>query len=158
MLLPVFFSCSKEEEVRQPENIMGIWSPDDSTYLEFTTNNSVYHLTIEQQDGESIGLWVRDVYYYEPGYDLVIYLTAGHDADVYQIVEMTADRLTWCWVKNIDITDMGSTDAVGHLIGEIINEAQEGFKLNPELYQNFTRISEDRFFSIIESLDIDYPW
>ena len=148
-------SCSKEEEVRRPEDILGVWSPDDTTYLEFSTGNVVHRLQIEYQDGESIGWWTEDVFYYEPGYNLVIYISSDYTAQVYEVVKLSSRQLTWCWVDEIKAT---STSSIGQIIGDIIKKAQEGYKLDPELFQDFTKISEDDFFSLLESLDIQYPW
>ena len=154
----VFAACSKDDEgVRMPENIIGIWAASDSHYLEFGEDYTVHNLEIEYQDGESIGLWNNDAYLYEPGYHIVIYLT-GTKADVFQVVDLSQDLLTWCWVKQIEIDESINKETIGHIIGDIIKDAQEGFKLNPELYQTFHKISEDEFFSILEKLDIMYPW
>lgn len=151
----IFSSCNHDDEVRMPEEIMGVWSPNDDVYLEFCDDNIVRHLNISYQDGESIGTWTTDVYYYEPGYNLVIYLSAEHHADVYEIVELSSDKLTWCWVDEINARD---AESIGQIIGDIINKAQEGFHLDPELYQTFNKISKDEFLSIIENLDLNYPW
>ena len=140
-----------------PENIIGIWSPSDSRYLEFGNDYTVHNLEIEYQDGESIGIWNNDAYLYEPGYHIVIYMS-GTKADVYQIIELNETYMTWCWVEEVEIDDTASKETIGHLIGDIIKKAQEGFHLNPELYQTFRKISEDEFYSILESLDIMYPW
>ena len=140
-----------------PEDIIGIWSPSDSHYLEFGKDYTVHNLEIEYQDGESIGLWRTDAYLYEPGYHIVIYMT-GTQADVYQIVALDPNQMTWCWVEKIEIDDTANKETIGHLIGDIIKKAQEGFDLNPELYQSFRKISQDEFFSILEKLDIMYPW
>ena len=154
-----FFSCSKDEEVRTPEDILGVWSPSDSQYLEFGTDHRVHNLRIYYQDGMSIGDWVNDVYFYEPGYNLVIYITDEMEADVYEIVELNSKKLTWCPVDKIDPDKLqGGTQDIGKVIGEIINKAQEGYKLNPELYQSLRKISQNEFFSILERLDIEYPW
>lgn len=155
-LLLVMAGCKKDDDVREPADILGVWSPGDNYYLEFTSeNNSVYNLEIEYQDGESIGKWTRDVYYYEPGYNLVVYLSSSHTAAVYQIVEFTGNKFTWCWVEDIDAD---TTESIGKIIGEIINQAQEGFKLDPALYQTFQKIPKDKFYELLESLDIEYPW
>lgn len=151
-----FFSgCSGDDEVRKPDDILGVWSPSENVYLEFSTDNIIHHLDIEMQDGETIGLWTEEVYYYEPGYNLVIYLTSGHEAVVYEIVTMNSSKLVWCPVDEIEAT---SADEVGQIIGDIIKKAQEGYNLDPELFQSFNRVSEDKFYAIIESLDITYPW
>ncbi|MCH5225564.1 MAG: hypothetical protein J1D77_06165 [Muribaculaceae bacterium] len=148
-------ACSKEEDMRMPDDILGVWTPSADTYLEFSTNNSVYRLQIEEEGGESFGQFYRDVYYYEPGYNLVVYLSSSHTAAVYKIVELSESYFTWCWVEDIEAT---SADSIGQVIGQIINQAQEGFKLDPALYQTFRKISQEQYFSILENLNIDYPW
>lgn len=158
-LLPLLsFGCSDDNnDVRRPEDIIGIWSPSGNRYLEFGDDYTVHNLDIYYQDGEYIGDWITDAYLYEPGYHLVIYLT-GTQADVFQIIEMSENSLTWCWVEKIEFDETINKDNIGHILGDIIKEAQEGFKLDPELYQSFRRISYDEFYSILESLDIMYPW
>lgn len=151
-----FYSCkSDDEEVRKPADIEGVWSPKDNVYLNFCPDNTVHRLVVEYQDGESIGVWSRDVYFYEPGYNLVIYISAESEADVYEIVELTPSRLVWCWVDEMEVhTD----SSIGEVVGEIIKKAQEGFTLNPELYETFDKISENQYLSILESLDLQDPW
>ena len=139
------FSCSKDEDMRMPENIIGIWSPSDSRYLEFGNDYTVHNLEIEYQDGESIGIWNNDAYLYEPGYHIVIYMS-GTKADVYQIIELNETYMTWCWVEDIEAE---SAESIGAIIGQIINQAQAGFKLDPDLYQSFTRIPKDKFLDIL---------
>lgn len=151
----ILFSCSDEDKVRMPADILGVWSPSDTVYLEFGDDNVVHHLLIEEQDGERIGEWTKDVYFYEPGYNLVIYLTSDHQAQVYEIIELTSERLIWCWVYDIDVA---ASDDISQVLGDIIIKAQEGFHLDPALYQTLRYIPQERFFSIIESLDINYPW
>lgn len=153
----VSLSCSHEEDVRMPEDIMGVWSPSSTRYLEFSEGYTVHNLDIEYQDGESIGLWTVDAYLYEPGYHLVIYLT-GNKADVFQIISLDSSQMTWCWVEQIEFDESMSKENIGKILGNIIKEAQEGFHLDPEHYQSFKKISEDDFFSILESLNIMYPW
>lgn len=152
----LLISCSNDnDDVRLPEDILGVWSPSSDVYLEFLEKNEIRHLQVEYQDGESIGLWTKDVYYYEPGYNLVIYLSGEREADVYQIVEMTHTHMTWCWV---DAVTASNTEDIGKVIGDIIKKAQEGYKLDPALYQSFLRLTQDQFFDVLEKLDLNYPW
>lgn len=155
-LISLVSACSDNNSpMRIPSDIYGVWSPDNETYFEYCEENIVHKLQIEFQDNESIGEWTKDVYYYEPGYNLVIYLAGENKADVYQIVEMTEQKMTWCWVDEVVAVN---TESVGHIIGDIIKQAQEGYKLNPALYKTFVKIPQEKFFSILESLDIEYPW
>lgn len=151
-------ACSNSDnDVRMPVDIVGVWSPNDSQYLDFQANNTIRNVKVETQDGETIGIITDDVYFYEPGYNLVVYITADQTANVYQIIDMTDNRLTWCWVK--DITDeYDGEENIGSIIGQIIKEAQEGFKLDPGNYQSFNKISEDKFLEILESLDLLDMW
>lgn len=151
-------SCSdNNDDVRTPADIVGVWSPSDNVYLDFSEDNTIRNVRIEVEDGETVGVITDDVYFYEPGYNLVVYITAEQTANVYQIVSMTDKRLTWCWVK--DITDKYDGEVnIGSIIGEIIKEAQEGFKLDPGHYQSFNKISEDKFLEILESLDLLDSW
>ena len=155
--ISVFASCSKEEEVRMPDNILGVWQLTPDYYFQFHDDNVSKEFQIDHQDWESIGKWSWDnVFYYEPGYNIVIYITSEHQANVYQVTELTQDKLTWCWVDEINAQE---TNNAGSIIGEIINKAQEGFELNPELYETFTRIPEDEFLEILDHLDyILNPW
>ena len=157
ILLPAFFltSCSEDDDIRMPDDILGVWSPSESVFLQFQSDNIVHRLEIEEQDGESIGWWYQDVYYYEPGYNLVIYLTSDHEAKVYQIVELTSDRLTWCFVYQINISD---TESITQALGEIINRAQEGFRLDPALFEYFHYVPEDTFLDIMDNIELNYPW
>lgn len=149
-------ACSKDnEDLRTTENILGVWSPNENLYMEFGDNHTIHNLRIFYQDNERIGEWNDEVYYYEPGYNLVIYLTYDHKAYVYQIISLTDESLTWCWVKEISV---GNANQMGLIIGEIIKEAQEGFKLDPGLYETFRRVPEDEFLNILENLNIMYPW
>lgn len=141
-----------------PEDILGIWAMNSDSFLQFKEDNIVTPFNIVYQDGEAIGRWSwNDVYYYEPGYQLVIYLTSDHNADVYQVVELNGSRLVWCWVDQITVE--GGKDAIGQIIGDIINKAQEGYQLDPELYQSFSRMSEEGFLKLLDSLDLILdPW
>lgn len=150
-------SCSDNDDVRMPDDIMGIWSPSDNRYLELSEDFTVHNLEILYQDGESIGQWTTDAFLYEPGYHILLYST-GTKVDVYQIIELTSSQMIWCWVEEVHLDEVEGKEGLGKIIGKIIKEAQEGFNINPELYQTFQKISENDFLSIIEKLNIIYPW
>lgn len=154
-LLTAFSSCSKDDDsVRVPEDIIGIWKLSDTDYYRFNQDYTVRRLQIEYQDGESIGIWTTDSYLYEPGYQIVIYLS-GNKADVYQIVDLTSNGFTWCWVEEVNAENAGNSESIGKIIGEIIKQAQEGFNLDPELFESFRKISEEEYLDIIAGLDLD---
>lgn len=152
-------SCSNDDMMRTPDDIMGIWMSEDqeNVYLEFSDNNEVHYLKLDYDDNETIGLWELDVYIYEPGYNLVIYINHNNEAMVYKIISLDSRYLTWCKVKDID-PETVSRENIGQLIGQILNEAQEGFTTYPELYQTFKRIPENEYLEMLERLDIFYPW
>lgn len=145
--------CRSHDDVREPADIMGVWSPDASNYYDFTTENEVHHLTISYQDGLSIGRWNQEVYYYEPGYQLVIYLSGSYEAIVYEIVTLNSRTLTWC---PVDVINGADAHNIGQIIGDIIKQAQEGYKLDPSLYQTFRKVSEDEYLEVVESLDVSF--
>lgn len=151
LILP---ACSDNDEVRMPDDIVGIWSPSDTRYLDFQENYSLFNLEIFSREGERYGQMTQDGYLYEPGYQIVIYLN-GTGADVYQVVKLTSSELTWCWVDEIS-TENADRENIGKILGDIIKKAQEGFKLDPELYQSFRKISQEEYLEVIESLD--YIW
>lgn len=158
VFLFVSVACSKDDDhVRTPADIVGVWSTSSSYYLEFNDDNTARLLEISEQDGETIGTWSEDVYLYEPGYNLVVYLDYPNDISVYQIVSLSSTEFVWCWVKDIR-EQYEAGESIGNIIGQIINEAQDGFTLNPELYQTFYKVPEDKFLEILESLNIVYPW
>lgn len=151
-------ACSHDQEpMRQPSDIVGVWTPGDSLYLDMLSDNSVRALYVEEQDGLSIGTWHQEVYFYEPGYNLLIYIDYKQKCDVYQIIELTDKEMTMCWVENIKAETV-EKEGIGKIVGHILNEAQEGFKLDPAYYQTLHRISEDQFLEIVENISILDPW
>ena len=149
--------------MRTPNDIIGIWLSQDDVYRVFGDDNRVKKFFIDFQDNQYIGKWAYDeVYYYEPGYNLVIYITDEYEATVYELVDLNEDNFTWCPVDKLNMEDLegiDGTEGIGKIIGQIINKAQEGYDLNPELYMSFKRVSEDKFMDVLDSLDlILQPW
>ena len=148
----LFASCSKEEEVRTPDAILGIWSPSENLYMTFTDNYTVLNLEVTEEDGYKIGLTSTDAYFYEPGYQIVIYMMGTH-ATVFQIVKLTQSELVWCPVDEITFDQAQEADEIGQLIGDIIKKAQEGYDLDPELYESLRSVSESEYRQMEDSLD-----
>lgn len=153
IVFSTFFSgCEKNEEpIRSPEDILGIWAGTDSNYFQFNDDHTVRMLEVSQVDSDLIGTWYDNVYFYEPGYNILLYLDFPNDLEVYQILYLDSNEMQWCWVKSLRDT-YSKDDEIGTIIGDIIKEAQEGFPLNPELYQTFHKISEDQFLDIVDKL------
>lgn len=155
----MFNSCSKDdEEVRMPGDILGIWMVNDNEFIEFGSDYSVHKLILEENDGVIYGEWQEEVFYYEPGYNLVVYLDSRQKASIYEVVSLTPQTLTWCWVKELEVNDASTIEEIGNVIGDVIKDAQEGFTLNPELYQTFSRISKEEFQTILDDLGIIDPF
>ena len=150
-------ACSNDDShMRTSADILGVWSPGSGEYREFLNNQTVRNLTVETQDDLTIGTWEEEVYYYEPGYEIVLYITAHQEGEVYKVIDLTDKKLVWCPVDKIEVIDRD--ESIGHIIGNIINKAQEGYPTNPELYETFAKISENDFLSILSGLDLIYPW
>ena len=160
LLLVARSSCRSDDPIVRTEyDIMGVWTNGEGRYMRLGDDTRAYNLYVTEQDGETIGWWEQDGYFYEPGYNILLYIDNRSILDVFQIVTLTESEMTICWVKEITVSDIMTGDKeVGQLIGEIIKEAQEGFQLDPALYQYFYRISEEEFLKIVDSLDLYYPW
>ena len=153
-------ACSHEDlEVRHQDEIMGVWTDGDGSYMEFMADNTLINLKVSYQDNESIGDWTRDVYFYEPGYEIVIYLFAEVEGYIYKIINLDEKELVWCRVKELNLReDYENGMAMGEIIGNIINEAHEGFETNPADYVSFTKVPVDEFYDMIQNIDIMEPW
>lgn len=157
-------SCDEREEpmVQTPDDILGVWTNGEGIYLKFQDDYTVFDLTVEEmitEDGESmtLGEWVIDAYLYEPGYNLVIYLDRHNNAEVYKLVSLNENEFTWCLVDDIrDRYESGTS--IGHVLGDIIKEAQKGYEVNYDLLQNYTKISNEDFEDILDNLDALEEW
>lgn len=161
MIMLTFAACSDEKEpddiIRSEQDILGYWEGADDRYIYFKDNNQAYNLYVSTQEGLVIGDWYDDGFFYEPGYNLIIYIDQTLHPTVYQVIELTEETLVWCWVKDIR-EEYDSSASIGQVLGDIIKEAQQGFTLDPALYQTFKRLSKDQFLDILESLNLTYPW
>lgn len=150
--------CSHEDPVVRNENdILGAWDKGDGTYLRFEKDNIVMLLNVTEQDNLTIGDWSRDVYFYEPGYELLIYMDAELQPNVYQVIKLTDRELVICWVDNLR-DEYGSDQSIGEIIGNIIKDAHEGYDLNPAYFTYYTKISDDEYYDIIQNIDVMEPW
>ena len=154
----VLGSCDSNDEppMRTEEDILGIWR-NDNRYMDVQSDYRAYNLLVEQQNGTSIGRWSLDGFFYEPGYKLVVYMGEDLDPTVYAIVELTETTLIWCPVDSLK-EEYDAGESIGQIIGEVIKRAQNGYKVNPELYEYFEKISAEEYFRMLEELNIFYPW
>ncbi|MDE6578126.1 MAG: hypothetical protein K2K58_08160 [Muribaculaceae bacterium] len=169
LLLPLFTACSGDEPVeRNEEDILGIWTDSAGRYLYFNTETMVFDIRLENDGSEKSYSLMQDSYFYEPGYNFVIFLDFmkgvenGSDSeswedmvspDVYQVVSLTQNSLKWCWVDNLT-DDKYSGMSKKEIIGRVIQEADKGFTLLPENYQSFTRVSDEEFDRIVDDYQI----
>ena len=163
-ILPMFFllltGCGDhdDEPVRSEDDILGVWmTPSQQQYIDVDPQNRAYHLFVTEQGGEYIGRWSLDGFFYEPGYNLVISMSEDLEATVYKVIELTDKELVWC---PVDYLNQEFTDGknIGEIILHVLEQAQEGYDTDPELYQYFIKITEDEFFHTLEQLNIIFPW
>ena len=155
-----FDDCDYEEPAtgRTEADILGVWTDGDGRYMMLDSLFHAYNLYLSENNEELLyAEWTYDGYLYEPGYNIVVY-TTSNKADVFQVTELTDSELVWCPVKEFGVDDILNSDSVGKLLGQIINEAQQGFILDPYLYQYFYKISQEEFEALLESLGIMTPW
>ena len=151
-------SCSDSEpEVRHQDDIIGYWTDGKGRYMNLESETVAYNLYVYDQDGLTIGRYEQDGYFYEPGYNLVLYMDESLNPQVYKIVELSDKEMIWCWVEDIR-ESFDNNDSVGEIIGQIIKDAQEGFDLDPANYLYFYSITEDEYLDIVDSLDVIEPW
>lgn len=145
--------CSSDEpRMKTPEDILGIWTRGEDHFVSFEGDNISRSFLIEEYQGDLYGYWEREGYFYEPGYDVLIYIDHNQKANVYQVVELTEENMVICWVEDLIDRWYGHDESIGQVIGEIINQAQEGFKLDPDKFEYLTRVSEEEFEKVLESV------
>lgn len=159
VLLGLMPGCSSDDEptFRNEGDILGVWTDGEGRYINFDSENRAFNLYVRTQDGMEIGLWEQDGYFYEPGYNLLIYMDQNSHPQIYQVLELTEDELVWCWVEDLR-DNYNGTDSIGEIIGQIIQNAHDGYPIDPEKTEFFSRVPEDRFLDIIDSLNLALPW
>ena len=151
-------SCINEDSpIRSYEDIYGIWTQGDGHYIWYQDGNRAPNLYIEDQNGETIGIWEEDGYFYEPGYDLMIYIDKTSNPQVYKIIELNDNLLILCWVDSL-LDHYEGGESISQIIGSVINKAQEGYDVNPDNYQYYTNVPEDEFLKIIDNINVIEPW
>lgn len=155
----VMASCSSDEpEVRSVSDIYGAWTDNTGSYFYFRYPNVCYKLVPESDD---VAILDYDAYYYEPGYNFLLYVSVAHDdndqiqPDIYSVTSLTDKEMTWVWADNLrddKYDDMSS----GEILGQIIKEAQEGFKLDYSRTSVFTKIETSEFKSLLEKYSYSY--
>ena len=149
-----FASCSDDEPAPRSEaDIYGAWADRHGDYFYFSYPNICYKLAPES-DGHA--MLYHDAYYYEPGYNFLMYVGTDADSeiqpDIYQVTSLTDDKMTWVWADNLR-DDKFDGMSKSEILGQIIKEAQEGFKLDYSRTSEFTRIETSEFKRLLEKYD-----
>lgn len=151
-------ACHAKEEppFRSGDDILGIWTDGEGRYIWFHKENRAFNLYVTEQDGTTIGRWQTDIYFYEPGYNLLIYNETGRP-QVYQVLELDKERLWWCWADDLMDHYMDG-ESLGQIIGQVLQNAQQGYEIDPSQSEYFTSMSEDDFLDYIETIGLMLPW
>ena len=156
----VLSSCSKDdvpEEVRSENDILGVWTDGEDNYMVLDTAFRAFELFIDRSGDEIMPRWSSDVYFYEPGYEILIYIDRTYQPDVYKIISLTPDELVWCWVENLR-DKYSEGEPLGDIIGQVIQQAQAGYEVNPMFYHYFAKVPYDDFMRMLEEMGIGTPW
>lgn len=146
-------SCSKDEpKVRSESDIYGAWIDTDGNYFYFRYPNICYRLVPESDDW---ALLDYDAYYYEPGYNFLLYVNQETQPDIYSVTALTESEMTWVWADNLR-DDKYDGMSKSEILGQIIKEAQEGFKLDYSRTYVFTKIENDEFKRLLEKYGYSY--
>ena len=159
ILMPMAVSCNDDPEPtsRTPEDILGIWTDNEGRYMVLDSIYEAFNLYVTEENGEISARWMQDAYIYEPGYNLVVYNDVRLHPEVYQVIELTEESLVWCWVEDLR-ENLDSGASIGEILGQVIQEAQDGFQVDPDKYQYFTRVSQNDFDRLLEELGIFTPY
>lgn len=151
-------SCSddNDEPARSQDDIMGVWADIEGRYMHLAEDFKAYNLYVTDKDGKPSAEFEipRAGYFYEPGYDILLYMSAESQPEVYKIVKLTQDELEWCLVDNL-LNDEYKDLSKSEIIGLIIKKAHEGYTINPDSCQTFTRVPESVYYDILSEFELD---
>lgn len=158
LLLLILFSltlpsCSNEDPApRSEDDIYGAWVDNDGNYFYFRYPNICYKLIPESDDWAILDY---DAYYYEPGYNFLLYVNQETQPDIYSVTQLTESEMTWVWADNL-LDDKYDDMSKSEILGQVIKEAQEGFKLDYSRTSNFMKIDTDEFKRLLEAYGYSY--
>lgn len=160
LLLPLaatMSSCSDEEPpVKSANDILGVWTDGNGYYMNLREDTRAYTLSVSGKGEEASATFDLSVYFYEPGYDILLWIDGEAQPNVYQVVSLTDDKLVWCWVDNLR-DDKYDGLSKSELIGQIIQQAHDGYPLDPARYQTFTRTSTEIYLHLLERFGFEEP-
>lgn len=150
----VFASCSNDEDPvpRSENDICGAWVDNDGNCMYFKLPNLCYKVVPETDDMAEV---YYDAYYYEPGYNFLLYVDSETQPDIYMVTELNDKGMTWVWADNLR-DDKYDGMSKSEILGAIIKQAQEGFTLDYSRTITFARISMYEFERFLEKYGCSY--
>ncbi len=152
----VFVGCSSDDdpEPRSESDVYGAWIDEDGNYYYFCYPNLCYKLVPAQSSDEYAELYY-DSYFYEPGYNFLLYISSDAQPDIYEVTSLTEIGMIWVWADNLREEKYDDKSA-SEILGQMIKEAQAGFKLDYSRTLTFTKISTDDFKKVLEDAGYSY--
>lgn len=156
VLAIAFTGCSNDDDPtpRSEEDIYGAWLDSDGDYFYFEYPNLCYKLVPSQSTDEVAELFY-DSYFYEPGYNFLLYINTDAQPDIYEVTTLTDKEMTWVWADNLR-DDKYDGMSGSEILGQMIKEAQDGFKLDYSRTMQFEKISTDDFKKALEAAGYSY--
>lgn len=147
-------SCSKDDDPapRSENDICGAWADDEGNCIYFKLPNICYKIVPEEEDWAEV---YYDAYYYEPGYNFLLYIDSDTQPDIYMITALNDREMIWVWADNL-LDEKYDGMSKSEILGAIIKQAQQGFNLDYDRTITFTRISMWEFEIFLEKYDCSY--
>lgn len=148
--------CGSDDEpaARAESDVYGAWVDGDGDYFYFKYPNICYRLVPAASEDTYAALY-NDSYFYEPGYRFLLYIDTDAQPNIYEVTSLTDREMTWVWADNLR-DDKYDGMSGSEILGQVIKEAQDGFKLDYSRTTQFTKISTDDFKKILEDAGYSY--
>lgn len=148
-------ACSNDDDPqpRSGSDLVGVWSDSDNHYLDIESDTKIYSVFIEEYEGEKVGMIEPDGYFYEPGYNFVVYMGRQGEPCIYEVTELTTDKMTWVYADNL-LDDKYDGMSRSEILGSVLKNADKGFKLDYSKTINFTRVPQSKFDAILSQYGI----
>ena len=148
-----FASCSDDDPAPRSEaDIYGAWEDNSGDYFYFRYPNICYKLAPGADGSAALDY---DAYYYEPGYNFLLYMNIEGQPDIYGVTELSQSQMKWVWADNL-LDEKYKEMSKSEILGYIIKEAQEGFKLDYSRTSSFTRMETAEFKTLLEKYGYSY--
>lgn len=152
----VFLGCSSDDDPapRAESDVYGAWIDNDGDYFYFKYPNVCYKL-VTAKSADGMAELFYDAYYYEPGYNFLLYVDINTQPDIYEVTTLSDKEMTWVWADNLR-EDKYDGMSGSEILGQVIKEAQNGFKLDYSRTMKFEKISTDDFKKTLEAAGYSY--